>query len=164
MSSARKLLSRKAASSARLPRLSRLEGLRPRVGIRIWLTALFVLVTALAAVTAYELVRPILQDTLNRASEASFRQVGEQFEAQLARNNGQVSVDQVKSFAASRGLQWGVVRAENGTKLEGELGGNLDDWSARAVQRAVAEQRPQQTIERVAEGNPREGQLRATYA
>ncbi len=33
---------------------------RPRLSMRIWLTALFVLVTAFAAITAYKIVHPIL--------------------------------------------------------------------------------------------------------
>ncbi|CAA9437826.1 hypothetical protein AVDCRST_MAG82-2612 [uncultured Rubrobacteraceae bacterium] len=44
---------------------------RPRLSMRIWLTALFVLVTAFAAITAYEIVHPILYETLNRSSEAA---------------------------------------------------------------------------------------------
>ena len=53
--------------------------------MRIWLTALFVLVTAFAAVTAYNIVHPILDETLNRSSEAAFKQVGDQFEEQVQR-------------------------------------------------------------------------------
>ncbi|MCA1847819.1 MAG: hypothetical protein LC704_02320, partial [Actinobacteria bacterium] len=85
---------------------------KPRVSMRVWLTALFVLVTAFAAITAYEIVRPILEDTLDRASEARFRQVGEQFEGLLEQSDGQVSVEQIQSFASTRGLQWGIVRVE----------------------------------------------------
>src|SRR5215212_8753726 len=58
---------------------------KPRLSMRIWLTALFVLVTALAAVTAYQIVHPILFETLNRSSEAAFKQVGDQFEEQVQR-------------------------------------------------------------------------------
>src|SRR3712207_7265369 len=61
---------------------------KPHLSMRVWLTALFVLVTAFAAITAYEVVRPILEDTLDRASEARFRQVGEQFEGLLEQNDG----------------------------------------------------------------------------
>jgi hypothetical protein len=50
-------------------------GFKPPVSMRVWLTALFVLVTAFAAITAYEIVRPIMEDTLNQASEARFRAV-----------------------------------------------------------------------------------------
>jgi len=46
---------------------------KPRLSMRIWLTALFVLVTAFAAITAYQIVHPILYETLNRSSEAAFK-------------------------------------------------------------------------------------------
>src|SRR5215218_11443921 len=58
---------------------------KPRLSMRIWLTALFVLVTAFAAITAYKIVHPILYETVNRSSEASFKQVGDQFEDQVRR-------------------------------------------------------------------------------
>ncbi|MBA2618041.1 MAG: hypothetical protein H0U91_07720, partial [Rubrobacter sp.] len=48
----------------------------------MWLTVLFVLVTAVSAVTAYGIVRPILETSLSRASDATFRQVAEQWDAQ----------------------------------------------------------------------------------
>ena len=49
-------------------------GIKPRIGMRIWLTAMFVMVTAFAAVVAYETVRPILEDTpTGRARPASRR-------------------------------------------------------------------------------------------
>jgi signal transduction histidine kinase len=145
------------------PHLSPKDGRKPpHVGMRVWLTALFVLVTAFAAITAYEIVRPILEDTLDRASEARFRQVGEQFEGLLEQNNEQVSVEQVQSFASTRGLQWGIVRVEGntGTRLQGDR--DLD-WLPGVVKSAVAAQRSKQNIERVETG-PRAGQLQATYA
>lgn len=146
-------------SRSRIPfRLRR--GLRPRVGIQVWLTALFILVTAFAAVTAYEIVRPIMEDTLDRASSRSFAQVGEQFQAQLSNNRGDVSARQIQSFAASRGLQWGIVRADDGSIIEG----SIDYWNAGVVNNAVSRQRPAQDIVNVPEGNSREGQVMATYA
>ncbi|MDP9424880.1 MAG: hypothetical protein M3P37_02295, partial [Actinomycetota bacterium] len=58
----------------RTPRLGkRLR--RPRISIQVWLTALFLFVTALACVTAYSIVTPFLDDTLQRSAEAPFRQV-----------------------------------------------------------------------------------------
>ena len=72
--------------------LSPKAGRKPRVSMRVWLTALFVMVTAFAAITAYEIVRPILEDTLDRASQARFEQVWKQFERLLEQNDGQVSV------------------------------------------------------------------------
>jgi signal transduction histidine kinase len=142
--------------------LSPKGGLKPRVGMRVWLTALFVLVTAFAAITAYEIVRPILEDTLDRASEARFRQVGEQFEGLLQQNDGEVTVQQIQSFASTRGLQWGIVRVEGtkGTRLQGDR--DLE-WLPGVVKGAVEDQRSKQNIEPVETGT-REGQLQATYA
>jgi signal transduction histidine kinase len=135
------------------------DGIKPHLSMRVWLTALFVLVTALAAVTAYGIVRPILQETLNRASEAAFRQVGEQFENELRRTNYEIPMPRIKSFAASRGLQWGIVRAKDGTPLDG----NLDEWNAEVVKTAVEKRMPRQAIEPVETG-VHKGQLQATYA
>jgi signal transduction histidine kinase len=135
---------------------------KPRVSVRVWLTALFVLVTAFAAITAYEIVRPILEDTLNRASEARFRQVGEQFEGLLQQNDGRVSVEQMQAFASTRGLQWGIVRVEGdrGTRLRGDR--DLE-WLPGVVKGAVEDQRSKQNIEEIPTG-VRAGQLQATYA
>ena len=92
--------------------------------MRIWLTAMFMLVTAFAAVVAYEIVRPILEDTLNRASQTRFEEVAEQFEDLLQRDNTP-NVAQLESFTATRGLQWGIVKAKTGEKL---LGDKDLDW------------------------------------
>jgi signal transduction histidine kinase len=132
---------------------------KPRVSMRVWLTALFVLVTAFAAITAYEIVRPILEDTLNRASEARFRQVGEQFEGLLQQNDGQVSVEQIQSFASTRGLQWGIVN-QDGRKIRGDA--DLE-WLPGVAKGAIEDQRSKQNIEEVPTG-ARAGQLQATYA
>lgn len=141
------------------------RGLRPRVGIKIWLTALFMLVTAFAAIAAYEIVRPILVDTLNRASERTFEQVGEQFQQTLERGGGNITLQQVRSFAAGRGLQWGFVRAEGGTPLGGQFEGTLNDpWLAGPVNEAVETRQPAQDIQPVPPGSSREGQIQATYA
>src|SRR3712207_4103189 len=77
------------------------DGFKPHLSMRVWLTALFVLVTAFAAVTAYGIVRPILQETLNRASEAAFRQGGEQFENELRRQANQIPLARIKAFATT---------------------------------------------------------------
>ena len=116
---------------------------KPRVSVRVWLTALFVLVTAFAAITAYEVVRPILEDTLDRASEARFRQVGEQFEGLLEQNGGEVTVQQIQAFASTRGLEWGIVQAGDGKKLNGDL----EDWLPGVVKAAVRDQRSKQNID-----------------
>ncbi|WP_119066131.1 sensor histidine kinase [Rubrobacter indicoceani] len=134
-------------------------GFRPRVGIQVWLTALFMLVTAFAGITAYEIVRPIMEDTLDRASSRTFEQVGEQFQAQFAGGEG-LTIRQIQSFAASRGLQWGIVQAETGNIVDG----NLDDWDASVVSRAVGQNRPSESMGEVPQGGAREGQIIATYA
>jgi len=131
--------------------------------MRIWLTALFVLVTAFAAITAYRIVHPILYETLNRSSEAAFRQVGDQFEEQVQRlrERGEpVTEQRINAFARSHGLQWGIVRAEDGRQTQG----NLDEWSAGPVRHAVEEPRkPSYDMDPVQTG-VHKGQLQATYA
>lgn len=136
------------------------KGLKPRIGMRIWLTAMFVMVTAFAAIVAYEIVRPIFEDTLNRASQARFEEVAEQFEDLLRRDN-QPNVAQLESFAVTRGLQWGIVKAENGTKLLGDR--DLQDWHAGVVKNAVKSENPKMKLEEIQSG-PRAGQILATYA
>src|SRR5919107_2046463 len=104
---------------------------RPRLSMRIWLTALFVLVTAIAAITAYEIVHPILLETINRSSEAAFKQVGDQFEDQVQRlqERGEpVNEQRINAFARSHGLQWGIV-----DKVGNQPEGNLDDWDPGLV-------------------------------
>ncbi len=133
------------------------RSLRPRVGIRLWLTALFVLVTAFAVSAAYAVVQPILYNSLDQASEAAFRQVGDQYLGLLNRNDGNISVRQIQSFAASRDVQWGIVRG--GTQLQG----TLEDWNNNVAQRAVATQQPSYHRGYIPTG-VRAGQLLATYA
>ncbi|HET6659393.1 MAG TPA: ATP-binding protein [Rubrobacter sp.] len=136
---------------------------RPRLSMRIWLTALFVLVTAFAAITAYEIVHPILYETLNRSSEAAFKQVGDQFEDQVQRlrERGEpVTEQRINAFARSHGLQWGIVRAEDGQQTQGDL----ENWSSGPVRRAVEEpRRPSDDVEPIETG-VHKGQLQATYA
>jgi HAMP domain-containing protein len=138
---------------------------RPRLSMRVWLTVLFVLVTAFAAITAYEIVHPILRETLNRSSEAAFKQVGDQFEDQVRRlsERGEGPTEQrINAFARSHGLQWGIVQAEG--KGGSQTQGSLDDWSFGPVKRAVEEpRRPSDAMEPVQTGIHR-GQLMATYA
>jgi signal transduction histidine kinase len=140
------------------------QGFRPRVSMRVWLTALFVLVTAFAAVTAYEIIRPIMEDSLNRASRSAFREVGDQFEnrlRQLERQGEDPSLQDFRSFASTRGLQWGIVRVEGegGTPTDG----NLEDFWPGVVKEAVSEKEPREKIAPV-ESGARAGQRQATYA
>lgn len=133
-------------------------GFHPRVGIQVWLTALFLFVTAFAGITAYELVRPILFETLKQAGEANFRQMEQQYEAMIS-NSPQISRQRIKSFATSRGVQWGIVRASDGVMLDG----NLEDWWPSVVERAVSTGDPADNIASIETGS-RKGQQRATYA
>ena len=136
---------------------------KPRLSMRIWLTALFVIVTALAAVTAYQIVHPILFETLNRSSEAAFKQVGDQFEEQVQRlreRGESLNEQRISAFARSHGLQWGIVD-KAGNQIPG---GNLDDWSVGLVERAFEEpRRPRDGKEPIKTG-VHKGQQRATYA
>jgi signal transduction histidine kinase len=136
---------------------------KPRLSMRIWLTALFVLVTALAAVTAYRIVHPILEETIQRTSEAAFRQVGDQFEAQVQRlrdRDEALTEQRISAFARSHGLQWGIVRGRDGLQTQG----NLDDWSPGPVKRATEEpRRPSDEMDQIQTG-VHKGQLQATYA
>jgi signal transduction histidine kinase len=130
---------------------------RPRISIQLWLTALFLLVTTFAGVTAYSLVTPFLGDTLEQLAEASFRQVGEQFEARL-QNDPSLTEQEISVFATTRGVQWGVVRS--GSEI---LRGDLDDYDKNAVAAALARMAPATELEEVESGE-REGQTLATYA
>ena len=136
---------------------------KPRLSMRIWLTALFVLVTAFAAITAYQIVHPILYQTLNRSSEAAFKQVGDQFEEQVQRlrERGEaVTEPRISAFARSHGLQWGIVDKAGNQQPEG----NLDDWSVGLVKRSFEEpRRPRDAIDPIKTG-VHKGQLQATYA
>jgi hypothetical protein len=67
-------------------RLLRGANRRPRISIQLWLTALFLLVTAFAGITAYSIVYPRLEYTLQQLAEAGIEQVGQQFEDQLRRD------------------------------------------------------------------------------
>jgi signal transduction histidine kinase len=135
---------------------------RPRLSMRIWLTALFVLVTAFAAITAYEIVRPILEQTLNQASDAAFRQVGEQFQSQLRRSDYRPTTQELSSFAATRGLQWGIVKVDGDRTIK--LQGDDDlEWLPGVVKNAVENERPKQNVVPVQTG-VHAGQRQATYA
>lgn len=153
------------SKSGRLRKLFSGEGpggkrrLRPRVGMRVWLTALFLLVTAFAGGLTYDIVRPILYNTLNQASQQSFEQVGEQYEALIRQESGDLSPQEIEDFATSRGLQWGLVRASDGELLQGDL----EEWSAGAVNTAVNTGEPDINRERITAG-ARDGQEVSTYA
>jgi signal transduction histidine kinase len=167
MFSAKKKASGKGPASNLLRKardlLARRDEFKPRLSMRIWLTVLFVLVTAFAAITAYNIVHPILYQTLNRSSEAAFKQVGDQFEEQVQRlrERGEpLNEQRISAFARSHGLQWGIVDGANNQVP----GGNLDDWSVRTVERAFEEpRRPRDAMVPIKTGDHK-GQLQATHA
>jgi signal transduction histidine kinase len=149
-----------------LPSLDALEGLRPRLSIRVWLTVLFVLVTAVSAVTAYGIVRPILEESLSRASDATFRQVAEQWDAQMRRTNYQPTIQDMQNFAETRNLQWGIVRVEGDGRVV-ILQGDRDVEPLPGVVKNALEAgeagEPRWNIVSVQNGRYA-GQLQATYA
>ncbi len=143
-----------------------IEALRLRLSIRVWLTALFVLVTSVSAVAAYGIVRPILETSLSRASDATFRQVAEQWEAQMRGSNYRPSTRDMQDFAETRNLQWGIVRVdgERSARVRGDE--DLVDWIDVVVRNAVGAGeagRPRWNVVPVRSGLHK-GQRQATYA
>jgi signal transduction histidine kinase len=146
-----------------LPSLDALEGLRPRLSIRVWLTVLFVLVTAISAAAAYGIVRPILEDSLSRASDATFRQVAEQWDAQIRRDDSPSTRD-MQDFAESRNLQWGIVRVEAEANRGLRLRGDADlEYLYGVVENAVVSGEPRWNTVPQQTGR-HAGQRQATYA
>ena len=142
-----------------MPGLGR--GYRPRVGIRVWLTALFMLVTAFAGIAAYVIVQPILYQTINRASAVGFQQVGQQFQTLLQKNGGNIpNTNQIRNFASNTNVQWGIVRAKDGKILQGNL---QDYWNPTTVKKAVETGTPEQGRQ-ILQTGVRGGQQISTYA
>ena len=146
-----------------LPSLEAIEALRPRLSIRVWLTVLFVLVTAVSAAAAYGIVRPILEDSLSRASDATFRQVAEQWDAQIRRDDSPSTQD-MQDFAESRNLQWGIVRVEPEANRGLRLQGDADlEYLYGVVENAVVSGEPRWNTVPQQTGR-HAGQRQATYA
>ena len=163
MFSARKDPDRKPRRKS--PGLPSLDELRPRLSIRVWLTVLFVLVTAVALTATYWTVKPILEESLQRASDAAFRQVGEQFEerlGQLERRGDPLTEQEARTFAQTRGLQWGIVRVE-GREVVRLRGDNELEPLPGVVVNAVQTGEPRWNVTPVQTGL-REGQRQGTYA
>ena len=131
---------------------------RPRISIQLWLTVLFLLVTAFAGGTAYFIVTPFLGDTLERSAQASFGQVGQQFQNQL-RSDRRLTEQDIRDFAAIRNVSWGIVSGEGGEVLRGTPG----EYDPAAVGGALARERPETTLKPIQSGE-RKGQTLATYA
>jgi signal transduction histidine kinase len=135
----------------------RLRRRRPRISIQAWLTALFLLVTAFAGITAYSIIFPSLTGTVEQAAGAAFRQVGEQFED---RRSSRISEDRLRAFASSRGVQWGIVRGDGEV-----ISGNLRDYDRPVVAQVLSQPEPGSEISlEPVESGEREGQTLATYA
>jgi len=138
--------------------LGRDAGLRRRISIQVWLTALFLLVTAFAAVTAYSIIYPRLEETVERTAEASFRQVGEKFEEQL-QTTPRLTEEYITYYALNRGVQWGVIRESDDQVLRGDPG----EYNAGVVQRALETGSPDADLTE-SESADHQGQTLATYA
>ncbi len=145
-----------------LPSLEAVGNLRPRLSIRVWLTVLFVLVTAISEVAAYGIVRPILEDSLTRASDATFRQVAEQWDAQIRREDNPSPQD-MQNFAETRNLEWGIVQV---TQAEGvvRLRGDPELIPIYGVVKNSVEAQEPRWNTQPAPAGPRAGQRQATYA
>ncbi|HEY6751181.1 MAG TPA: ATP-binding protein [Rubrobacteraceae bacterium] len=137
--------------------LGRRTSFRRSLSIQVWLTVLFLLVTAFAGGTAYSIVYPRLAGTLQQTEEDNFEGVFDQFEEQL-RNNPRLTEEYISFYAINRGLQWGVMQ-EDGQTLRGDPG----EYDEEAVQTALAEGSPDVKLTEVESGE-REGQTLATYA
>ena len=141
----------------RIPKPWRRLRRRPRISIQAWLTALFLLVTAFAGITAYSIISPSLTGTVEQAAGAAFRQVGEQFED---RPSPRISEERLQAFASSRGVQWGIVRGDGEV-----ISGNLRDYDRPVVARVLSQPVPGSEISlEPVESGEREGQTLATYA
>ena len=144
----------------RTPRLGK-QLRRPRISIQIWLTALFLFITALACVTAYSIVTPFFGDTLQRSVETPFRQVGERFETRLD-NDPRLTEAEIRTFARRWGVAWGIVRTEGSAIVRQR--GNLGDHDPAVVREAIDEQYPAMRVAPATRSGERQGQVLATYA
>jgi signal transduction histidine kinase len=139
-------------------RFLQIPGRRPRISIQLWLTVLFLLVTAFAGIAAYSIVYPRLKDTLQELAKTGIQQIGNQFEDQLQRDPV-LTTERIRTFATARNVSWGVVRQEDGQVLGGDPG----DYDEVAVQSAL-DRRTSETSLKPVESGDREGQTLATYA
>ncbi|WP_166395434.1 sensor histidine kinase [Rubrobacter marinus] len=133
---------------------------RPRVSIQVWLTALFLFVTALACVTAYSIVTGTIGEILERSAERSFEQaVGNQFEDQTQPGDPSITEQSIARFAANRGVSWGIVRGETGERVRG----NLTDFDRGVVTEALAARQSETGLMAIG-GNESGDRTLATYA
>jgi len=131
---------------------------RPRISIQVWLTVLFLLVTTFAGVTAYSIVYPRLQTTLEQNARAAFDQIGDGFQSRLE-GNPRITIQQIETFANSRDVEWGIVQREGGRILEGDLG----DYDPEVVAEALEKRAPASKLAEIESGDRRD-QVRGTYA
>jgi two-component system sensor histidine kinase ResE len=124
----------------------------------LWLTVLFLLMTAFAGVAAYSIVQPRLERTLERNAAAAFNQIGDGFEQRLE-NNPNITLQNLETFANSRDVEWGIVQLRGGKILEGDLG----DYDPEVVEEALERRAPVSELAQIESGD-RRGQTRGTYA
>ncbi len=132
--------------------------LRSRVSIQVWLTLLFLFVTAFAAGTAYSIIYPRLEHILEQSAEASFNMAFENLEDYIEKTP-QLDEQFINTYAITRGLNWSIVRIADGEVLMGDP----VDYNLVAVQTALAQGRPDTELREVESGE-RQGQTLATYA
>jgi HAMP domain-containing protein len=137
--------------------LGRSAGFRRRISIQLWLTMMFLLVTAFAGGTAYSIVYPRFEGPLQRSEQDSFERVFDQFRDRL-RSNPRIDEQYISFYAINRGLQWGVV-SEDGQTLKGDPG----EYDAQVVQSAIENGVPETEL-KPAESEGHEEQTLATYA
>ena len=89
----------------------------PRGAATIGLSAACVI--ALAALYFFAESRQEQAADHARATHAVFGQVAEQWDAQIRRDDSP-TVQDMQDFAETRNLQWGIVRVEGGTLLQGD--------------------------------------------
>ncbi len=133
-------------------------GRRPRVSIQVWLTVLFLLVTAFAGGTAYSIVYPRLAETLLQTEEDIFGHAFDEFEEKI-QGNPQLDEQYITFYALNRGARWGVVRLSDGEVLRGDPG----DYNTEVVRTALEQRAPDTGLQDIESGG-RRGQKLATYA
>ena len=133
---------------------------RPRVSIQVWLTALFLLVTALACFTAYSIVTGTIGEILSRSALQGFEQaVGNQFEDQTLNRTPRVTERKIANFAATRGVSWGIVRGDTGERIKG----NLSNFDPAVMDNALEGRQSEANLTPIAGDESGDRKL-ATYA
>ena len=125
------------------------------LGTRWGVASVLVVVLAALIVVSYPWLDSI---SSQRVGETDLGRVGDEFQNEVEENPS-VTPHRIWAFAADHDVRWGVVRAKDGLRLQG----NVTAWDPDAVRRAVAEGAPTATTVSV-EAGPRAGEVLATYA